>query len=48
MGTRIFLHGYFGFGNLGDEAILEGIVAELRRRDPAIAIVAVSGDPSAR
>ena len=45
LGKRIFVHGYFGFGNLGDEAILEGIVAEVRRRIPEIAIVAVSGNP---
>jgi polysaccharide pyruvyl transferase WcaK-like protein len=43
----ILLSGYFGFGNLGDEAILEGLVAELRRREPEAAIAAISGDPGA-
>lgn len=32
--SRVFISGYFGFGNLGDEAILEAVVREFRRRSP--------------
>jgi polysaccharide pyruvyl transferase CsaB len=41
----ILVSGNFGFGNLGDEAILEAVVGELRRRDPKVEIIAVSGSP---
>ena len=40
---RVFISGYFGFGNLGDEAILEAVVLELRRRHPDAAIAATFG-----
>ena len=42
---RILIAGHFGFGSLGDEAILEAVVRELRRRDPKVEIIAVSGSP---
>jgi len=41
----VLISGYFGFGNLGDEAILEAVVGELRRRDPDVEIIALSGNP---
>ncbi len=42
----IFLSGYFGFGNLGDEAILEAVVTELKRRHPSVRLIASSGNPT--
>lgn len=41
---RVFISGYFGFGNLGDEAILEAVVLELRKRHPSLAITATFGE----
>ncbi len=43
---RLLLSGYYGFGNLGDEALLSVIVGELRRRHPALDITALSATPS--
>jgi polysaccharide pyruvyl transferase CsaB len=43
---RILLSGYYGFGNLGDEALLEVIVTQLRARFPAAAIDVLSNDPA--
>jgi len=44
---RFLLSGYYGFGNLGDEALLQVIVEQLRARWPACAIDVLSGDPAA-
>ncbi|BDE07737.1 polysaccharide pyruvyl transferase CsaB [Vulcanimicrobium alpinum] len=46
-GPRFLLSGYYGFGNLGDEALLEVIVERLRRRWPGCAVDVLSGDPPA-
>jgi polysaccharide pyruvyl transferase CsaB len=43
---RFLLSGYYGFGNLGDEALLEVIVGRLRARWPACAVDVLSGDPA--
>jgi O-antigen biosynthesis protein len=46
MPKRIMIAGYYGFGNTGDEAILEAIIQELRELYAGIAMIVVSGDPS--
>ena len=42
----IFLVGYYGFGNIGDEAILSAILAEFRARQPDVRFVVASGNPA--
>jgi polysaccharide pyruvyl transferase CsaB len=41
---RFLISGYYGFGNLGDEALLGVVVAELRRRHAGCAIDVLTGD----
>jgi polysaccharide pyruvyl transferase CsaB len=43
--VRVLLSGYYGFGNLGDEALLEVIVTNLRSRFAGIGIDVLSNDP---
>ncbi len=43
---RFLLSGYYGFGNLGDEALLQLIVATLRERYPLAEIEVLSADPA--
>ena len=45
MERAVFVTGYYGFGNTGDEAILSALAAGLRARDASIRILATSGDP---
>ncbi len=45
MTSRVLISGYYGFGNLGDEALLEVIVGRLRRRFPSAAIEVLSATP---
>jgi polysaccharide pyruvyl transferase CsaB len=40
------ISGYYGFGNLGDEALLDVIVGRLRTRYPAATIDVLSADPA--
>jgi len=42
---RVLLSGYYGFGNLGDEALLEVIVQQLRTRFPYAEIDVLSAHP---
>lgn len=43
---RVLLSGYYGFGNLGDEAILAAMAQELASAVPNIEIEVLSGDPA--
>ncbi len=45
--ARIVLCGYYGFGNAGDELILDAILRDLATRRPGLAVTVVSGDPAA-
>ncbi len=42
---RFLISGYYGFGNLGDEALLAIIAAQLKTRYPLATIDALSSDP---
>jgi polysaccharide pyruvyl transferase CsaB len=43
---RVLLSGYYGFGNLGDEALLEVIVGRIRARFPGVEIGVLSATPA--
>lgn len=43
--TSITLSGYYGFHNIGDEAILEAIINALRRSRPEVKIAVLSAEP---
>lgn len=42
---RILISGYYGFGNAGDEAILQAIVEDLRRVEAEVEISVLTADP---
>jgi polysaccharide pyruvyl transferase CsaB len=44
---RVLISGYYGFGNLGDEALLDVIVSQLRTAYPGGSIDVLSADPGA-
>jgi polysaccharide pyruvyl transferase CsaB len=43
--ARVLIGGYYGHGNLGDEAILQAMLEELRGLEPNLSATVVSGDP---
>jgi L-malate glycosyltransferase len=43
---RVFIAGYYGFGNAGDEAILATMVRHLRELRPGLTITATSNTPA--
>lgn len=43
---RIVLSGYYGFNNLGDEAILGALVQQIRALEPSATLVALSASPA--
>jgi polysaccharide pyruvyl transferase CsaB len=45
--SRVLLSGYYGFGNLGDEALLEVIAEQMRRRFPSARLEVLSATPAA-
>ncbi|MCG0277423.1 MAG: polysaccharide pyruvyl transferase CsaB [Thermanaeromonas sp.] len=44
--AKVVISGYYGFGNLGDEAILYSMVQSLKNLDPGLEIVVLSHDPA--
>lgn len=44
---RVLLSGYYGFGNFGDEALLDAIVGRLRARFPRTELEVLSAAPAA-
>ena len=42
---RLLISGYYGFGNLGDEAILEALATELRRQRPDAVLRVLTANP---
>jgi polysaccharide pyruvyl transferase CsaB len=44
---RLVISGYYGFGNLGDEAVLAGLLTGIRTLTPGVSVVVLSADPSA-
>lgn len=43
---RIVISGYYGFENIGDEAILFAIIRSLKEMDPQMEVVVLSGNPA--
>ena len=43
--VRLVLSGYYGFHNIGDEAILQSIIKSLKKEIPNIQLVVMSNDP---
>jgi len=43
--VRVLLSGYYGFDNLGDDALLQIIVSQLKTRYPHVTIDALSAKP---
>lgn len=45
--ARVLVSGYYGCGNVGDEAILAGMVSGFRELAPTVELIVLSGDPEA-
>lgn len=45
MNKKIAISGYYGFNNLGDEAVLQSIIQALKDQDPHLEITVLSNDP---
>lgn len=45
MDAKVVLSGYYGCGNLGDEAVLAGLLRAFRRLEPGARVVVLSADP---
>lgn len=45
MKKKVIISGYYGFGNIGDEAILESIIDAIRENKPSTEIVVLSSNP---
>jgi polysaccharide pyruvyl transferase CsaB len=45
--THTLIAGYYGFGNAGDELILQALIERYRLQDPASPVIACSGNPDA-
>ena len=43
---KIVISGYYGFDNLGDEAILKAIITSLKKVDSTIDITVLSNNPA--
>jgi O-antigen biosynthesis protein len=46
MPKKIMIAGYYGFGNTGDEAILEAMIQDLYKQHPDLTITVCSGNPT--
>ncbi|MBN1267396.1 MAG: polysaccharide pyruvyl transferase family protein [Anaerolineales bacterium] len=42
---HILIAGYYGFGNLGDEAILSSMISDLQQKIPDVVFTVLSGNP---
>lgn len=45
--VRVGISGWYGYGNLGDEAVLAGALRAIRQADDSLEVVVLSGDPRA-
>lgn len=44
--SRVVISGFYGFHNIGDEAILETLIQKLRHLDPNVAITVLTNSPA--
>ena len=46
MTLNVVIHGYFGFGNIGDEAILAALIEEFKRMFSNVEFTVLSSNPA--